>query len=97
MVLLEAMFFGKATIIGDIEGSGMGWVVDDEVTGLKVKPADANALAEAIGRFAANRDDMIRMGQRGKEKFDRQFEINHAVEPLVDVYEAALTPRDNDR
>jgi len=90
MVLLEAMYFGKATIIGDVEGSGMGWVVDDEVTGLKVKPADANALAEAIGRFAANRDEMVRMGQCGKEKFDRQFEINHAVEPLADVYRAAL-------
>lgn len=92
MVLLEAMYFGKATIIGDVEGSGMGWVVDDEVTGLKVKPADADALAQAIGRFAANRDEMIRMGKNGKEKFDRQFEINHAVAPLVDVYREALAP-----
>jgi len=32
------------------------------------------------------------MGQRGKEKFDRQFEINHAVEPLVNVYREALAP-----
>lgn len=92
MVLLEAMYFGKATIIGDVEGSGMGWVVDDEVTGLKVMPANADALAQAIGRFAANRDEVKSMGQRGREKFDRQFEINHAVAPLVDVYEEALAP-----
>jgi len=92
MVLLEAMYFGKATIIGDVEGSGMGWVVDHEVTGLKVKPADADALAQAIGRFAMNRDEVKNLGQRGREKFDRQFEINHAVEPLVDVYKEALAP-----
>ena len=36
MVLLEAMFFGKATVIGDVKGSGMGWVVDDGITGLEI-------------------------------------------------------------
>ena len=97
MVLLEAMYFGKATIIGDVEGSGMGWVVDDEVTGLKVKPADADALAGAIGRFAANRDEMVQMGKRGKEKFERQFEINHAVAPLVEIYRQALAPMERQR
>ena len=87
MVLLEAMFFGKATIIGDVKGSGMGWVVDDGVTGIKVKPADPNALAGAIKRLAADRSELARLGQQGKEKFDRQFEINHAVEGLVNVYQ----------
>ena len=86
MVLLEAMYFGKATIIGDVKGSGMGWVVDDGVTGIKVKPADADALAGAINRLATDRSELADMGKRGKEKFSRQFEINHAVEGLVSVY-----------
>jgi len=92
MVLLEAMYFGKATIVGDVEGSGMGWVVDGGVTGLKAEPADADALAGAIARFAACREEMLEMGKRGKEKFDRQFEINHAVAPLAEVYREALAP-----
>lgn len=87
MVLLEAMYFGKATIIGDVKGSGMGWVVDDGVTGLKVKPGDAEALAGAIRRLATNRAELKYLGQRGKEKFDQQFEINHAVAALVDIYQ----------
>ena len=95
MVLLEAMYFGKATIIGDVEGSGMGWVVDDEVTGLKVKPADVNALATAIKRLASNREELIRLGKQGKEKFDQQFEINHAVEGLVDIYKIAKNAPEN--
>jgi rhamnosyl/mannosyltransferase len=92
MVLLEAMYFGKATIIGDVKGSGMGWVVDDGVTGIKVKPADADALAEAIRRLATDRSELASMGKKGKEKFNRQFEINHAVEGLVKVYQHTLEP-----
>ena len=87
MVLLEAMYFGKATVISDVEGSGMGWVVDDGITGLKVRPADADALAEALNRMAADREELAGMGQRGKGKFDQQFEINHAVEDLVKIYQ----------
>lgn len=89
MVLLEAMYFGKATIIGDVEGSGMGWVVDDGITGIKVKPADTDALAGAIRRLETNRAELTGMGQRGKIKFDQQFEINHAISKLVDIYQQA--------
>lgn len=94
MVLLEAMYFGKATIVSDVEGSGMGWVVDDTITGIKVKPADATALAGAFNRLAADREESTRMGQRGKEKFDQQFEINLAVECLVDIYQQVTNQSD---
>ena len=90
MVLLEAMHFGKATVVSDVPGSGMGWIIDDGVTGLKVKPADADALAAAFERLGANREELARMGERGKEKFDRQFEINHAVESLMKLYQQIL-------
>lgn len=90
MVLLEAMYFGKATVISDVSGSGMGWIVDDGITGLKVKPADAGALATAFEQLNANRDDLARMGIRGKQKFDDQFEINHAINRLIEVYKKVL-------
>jgi glycosyltransferase involved in cell wall biosynthesis len=86
MVLLEAMYFGKATVISDVDGSGMGWVVDDGTTGIKVKPADADALAGALERLAANREELTDMGRCGKEKFDQMFEISHAVEGLERIY-----------
>jgi len=87
MVLLEAMYFGKATVISDVVGSGMGWIVDDGVTGIKVKPEDAVSLASALKRLAENREELAVMGERGKEKFNRQFAINHAVEGLVETYQ----------
>ncbi len=87
LVLLEAMYFGKATVVGDVPGSGMGWITDDGITGLKVKPADADALAAAFERLGANREELTRMGKRGKQKFDDQFEINHAIEGLMELYQ----------
>ncbi len=87
IVLLEAMYFGKASIISDLPGSGMGWIVDDGITGIKVRPADAHALAAALGELDIDRENLLTMGQRGKEKFTRQFEISHVVKGLVEVYE----------
>jgi len=86
MVLLEAMYFSKATVISDVPGSGMGWIVDHGVTGVKVKPADADALAAAFRLLAADRDELKKMGQRGREKFDQKFEINNAAGGIMDLY-----------
>jgi rhamnosyl/mannosyltransferase len=90
MVLLEAMSFGKATVISDVPGSGMGWIVDHGVTGLKVKPADSKALAAALGELAGDREKLRRMGRAGREKFERMFDINHAVEGVIDTYRTVL-------
>ncbi len=90
VVLLEAMYFGKATVISDLPGSGMGWIVDTGITGLKVKPTDAGSLAAAFVQLDNDREKLAIMGQAGKAKFDQQFEIKHAINGLVNVYEQAL-------
>ncbi len=90
LVLLEAMYFGKATVISDVPGSGMGWIVDQDVTGLKVEPADADALATAFEALTADRDKLVEMGQNGKCKFDRVFAISNAIEPMINMYEKIL-------
>ena len=90
MVLLEAMYFGKAIVVSDVPGSGMGWIIDDGMTGLKVKPADADALAAAFEQLDANRKELVRMGEQGKEKFDRQFDINCAIEGIMEVYQQIM-------
>lgn len=90
VVLLEAMYFGKATVISDLSGSGMGWIVDAGITGLKVEPANANALAAAFVQLDNDREKLAIMGQAGKLKFNQQFEIKHAVKGLVNVYQQVL-------
>jgi len=93
IVLLEAKYFGKATIVSDVPGSGMGWIVDDGITGLKVEPANANALAAAFDQLDNDREELMRMGQRGKEKFDLRFEINHAIQDLLTLYQQVVSER----
>ena len=90
MVLLEAMYFGKTTVISDVPGSGMGWIVDNGITGIKVRPADADALAAVFKQLNNDREKLTEMGKCGKQKFDDQFEINHAVKGLMEVYEQIL-------
>lgn len=86
IVLLEAMHLGKATLVSDVPGSGMGWIVDNEVTGIKVPPANAAALARAMDHLSESREAVIAMGRQGKKKFDQQFDINLSIEKLIDLY-----------
>ncbi len=53
LVLLEAMYFGKATVISDVPGSGMGWIVNEGITGIKVPVADAGCAGDRISTFAS--------------------------------------------
>lgn len=91
MVLLEAMSFGKATVVSDIQGSGMGWVVEHGVTGLKVPPADAGALAAAFEQLEADREALRAMGARGRERFGRLFEISRSADGVIETYRAVLS------
>lgn len=90
LVLLEAMYFGKATVIGDVPGSGMGYIVDDGLTGVKVNPGDTDALVDAFTRLSEDRQALAKMGQRGKEKFHQYFEVDHTVEDLISVYQQVI-------
>ncbi len=87
IVLLEAMYFSKATLVSDVPGSGMGAIVDDGVTGIKAEPANPESLAKALDYMAKNRDVVDRMGQCGKQEFERHFEIGHSINSLIKIYD----------
>ena len=44
VVLLEAMYFGKPALSSRLRGSGMDWIVEDGVTGLKFEPGSVDSL-----------------------------------------------------
>ena len=90
VVLLEAMARGRATIISDVPGSGMGWVVDDGVTGLHVPPVNPRALADAIANLQRDRDKIHRLGENGRQKFDRLFHIDKSAEGVAGLYRNVL-------
>lgn len=86
MVLLEAAQFAKPAVVSDVPGSGMGWVVRDEETGLKVPPADVPALADALRRMGDDKDACGEMGLRARRRFDEMFKIEQVEQRIAYLY-----------
>jgi rhamnosyl/mannosyltransferase len=91
MVLLEAMLYGKPTVVSDVPGSGMGWVVEHGATGIMVAPANPAALAAALTYLQDHRAEARAMGRRGREKFDREFNIDQSVASLIGIYQSLVS------
>jgi len=90
LVLLEAMSRGRAVVISDVPGSGMGWVVEDGRTGRKVPPANSAALADSLRQMAADGDTIFAMGVNGREAFHQRFHITRSADSLIPVYQSTL-------
>jgi len=92
MVLLEAMHAARPVVVADVPGSGMGWVVEEGITGLKVPPAQPAALAAALARLAAAPHRARQMGEQGRNRFDRLFHIQSVAERIAQLYREILDP-----
>lgn len=88
IVLLEAMQRAKAVIASNIEGSGVGWVIEEGKTGWLFPPGDAEALADRL-RLAQSDETRAQFGQAGRIRFERHFQIDRIVESLVSIYQLA--------
>lgn len=91
LVLLEAMYCGKPTVASDVPGSGMGWIVEHGVTGLKVAPENTEDLANALRYMERHRDKIAYLGSNGRDKFDRQFHIDKCAASIDQIYQQILT------
>lgn len=97
MVLIEAMYFSKATVTSAVPGSGMGWVVDDGITGLLVAPEDTPALAESLRNLQQDHGKVRRLGGNGRRKFDRLFHINRSAAGVSELYKLVLGATSNNQ
>jgi rhamnosyl/mannosyltransferase len=87
LVLLEAMRYGKAIIAADVPGSGMGWVVQDEVTGLLFPVGDVAALAGLMSCLSEEPEKNSALGMAGKLRFDESFHIDRIAEKTRELYQ----------
>lgn len=86
MVLLEAMCFKRALVVSDIAGSGVGWVVQENKTGLLVSPTAEKDLRAAIERM---RDKVFseKLGQAGFDRIHQTFDIHRVAQRVKDLYD----------
>jgi glycosyltransferase involved in cell wall biosynthesis len=65
---------------------GIPDLIDDGVHGLLVEPQDAAGLGDAIARVLGDPEEARRMGERGRERRRREFDIDVMVSNLEDLY-----------
>lgn len=89
LVQLEAMAAGLPVIASDLPTGVAGVGVDGE-TGRLVPPGDPQALAAALGDFAANPARVREMGARARARFQEGFTRDLMTDRLLDFYRAGL-------
>ncbi|HET8941801.1 MAG TPA: glycosyltransferase [Rudaea sp.] len=90
LVLLEAMRAGTPAIASDIPGSGVGYVVRNGETGLLVPPGDVAALVDALARMSADAMLRQRLGETGKQRWQREFTADRAAQRVRALYAEIL-------
>jgi glycosyltransferase involved in cell wall biosynthesis len=88
MVALEAMERARPVIASAV--GGLPEIVADGETGIVVPPADAEALAEAIGALAGDLTRAGEMGAAGRARALEEFTPERCVERVEALYERAL-------
>ena len=86
---MEAAAMGLPIVATDIRGCRQ--VVDDGRTGLLVPARDPEALAEAIERLVADREQRVRMGAAARGKAVAEFDDRRQIEITLEVYEWLLS------
>ncbi len=84
--LIEAAACGRPIVTTDVPGCRDA--IEPGVTGLLVPARDAQALANAVQRLAANPELRERMGAAGRDLAERDFGLQTIVQAHLDVYEA---------
>jgi glycosyltransferase involved in cell wall biosynthesis len=84
-VCLEAMSCGRAVVASRV--GGIPEVVDDGITGLLVKPGDADALAQGIATILADPARCRRMGEAGRKKVLEECEAAKIAIKNVATYQ----------
>ncbi len=88
IALIEAGFLGKPTVASDIPG--IDEVIINGETGLLVRPADPEALAQAIESLLDDREAAARMGLCARERMERLFTLDAMADATVAVYRAVI-------
>lgn len=83
-VLLESAASARPIITSDAPGCRE--TVENGVTGFMVKKGDGKELADAMERFLRlNADERIKMGEKGREKMEREFDRRIVTDEYLDI------------
>ena len=85
VALMEAMAAGKPVVSTSI--SGIPELVENEVSGLLVDPANPRQLAEAMRRLIADPALRRRLADQGRRTVEEQFDLRNVVSELIPSFD----------
>lgn len=89
VVAMEAMSHGVPVIA--TTAGGLGWVIEDNVSGIVVKPGDVEGLRDAIIQLRDGPALRARLGEGGRMRARDRFGWDHVNELTLAAYRQALT------
>jgi glycosyltransferase involved in cell wall biosynthesis len=89
VVAREAMAYGRPVVASAV--GGLVDAVEDEVTGLLVPPADAEALRAAIERLLGDEELRLRLGNAARGRARERWSWDVATRATLEAYRTALT------
>jgi len=87
---LEAMALGKPVVASRVGGTPE--VVADGETGLLVEPANPEALAQALAALLRDPQRAQAMGEAGRERVARRFDLERMVDETEALYNTLTRP-----
>ena len=87
--IIEAMCMGRPVISTRV--GGIPTLVEDQVTGLLVPPADPQLLASALDRLAGSTDLRRSLGKSGLERAQAMFQPELTAARYVALYRELIT------
>jgi glycosyltransferase involved in cell wall biosynthesis len=94
MSVLEAYATGTPVIASGI--GSLGEVVEDGVTGLLVRPSDAEDLADRLRWADCHRDEMRRMGSNARREYESRHRGAAHLAALLSTYQRVIADARHD-
>lgn len=94
VVLLEAMAYGLPIVATNIQGSGVPWVNEHQVSGVNVMPGDANGLAVACSDILEKPALRAKYAGGARARFDANFTVEKFCKNTLAVYADMSPPPD---
>lgn len=91
LVLLDAMRAGLPCVCSDVGGSSEAIV--DGLTGYLVPRGDSETFADRLNRLANDPALRHKMGQAGRERYEKRFTIDRMGKETIQVYEEVIRHR----